>query len=165
MPETPEGPKTFELIDTPPKAIVLHCSDPRFQRAFAQFIREDLHLQEGEYVPMIITGSVASLAEPLMMPKEFKFMRERVEQVLEWFGSINRIILINHEDCRHYEYLRNKFGGLFMRHAGHITEKQKRDMQEVARKLFALVAPAREVRLYYARIVGNGEKKIVIEEV
>jgi hypothetical protein len=93
--------KTYDLITAAPEAIVVHCSDPRFQRAFAEFIREELKLQDGSFIPLVISGGVGSLAEPLRLPKEFRFMKERLRMFLDRFESIHQLILINHEDCRH----------------------------------------------------------------
>ncbi len=70
--------KIYNLIEAAPEAIVVHCSDPRFQRAFAEFIQNELALRSGSYIPLAISGGVGSLAEPLKLPKEFRFMKERL---------------------------------------------------------------------------------------
>src|SRR5260221_5730132 len=106
----PGRAKTYSLIELQAQAIVVHCSDPRFQLAFREFIRDDLHLKDGEYIPFVMSGGVATLSEPLKLPKEFEFMKKRIRFFLNRFESINRIVLINHEDCRHYEALKDSIG-------------------------------------------------------
>ena len=153
--EQPAGQRTYALVEASPRAIVIHCSDPRFQKAFAEFIRSELQLQEGEYIPLIVSGGVASLSEPLKLPKEFKFMKERIELFLERFDSINRIVLINHEDCRHYEVMRSALGKVFLQHVPHMTERQVRDLKVVAKMLLGYLSGGRQVELFYARLTPD----------
>jgi len=163
--DTPQPEHVYHLAEARPQAVVVYCSDPRFQRAFREFIGNELHLQEGDYIPLVVSGGVASLSEPLRLPKEFKFMKERIELFLERFGSINRIILINHEDCRHYEALKSSLGAIFMQHMGHMTERQRRDLSLVAKTLLGLGAPGLQIESYYARLVKNGATTVRFEKV
>ena len=55
-----------------PSAVVIYCSDPRFQTAFDNFIANDLHLAKGDFVPIVIAGGGGALARPHALPKEFK---------------------------------------------------------------------------------------------
>ena len=134
MNQIEQHPGTYELINARPTAVVIHCSDPRFQKAFADFITQELHLGPGEYIPLVISGGVGSLAEPLRLPKEFKFIKERIGMFLDRFDTIDRIVLINHEDCRHYESLKEYLGALFLRHVPTLVERQKSDLLRVAPK-------------------------------
>ncbi len=147
--------RTYPLGDMHPRALVIHCGDPRFQRAFAEFIRNELHLQEGEYVPFVVSGGVASLSEPLRLPKEFKFMKERIEFILENFATINRIVLINHEDCRHYAMLQSVLGRLFLQHVSHMNERHVGDLKTVAKLLLGYASAHHQIELYYARITPD----------
>jgi hypothetical protein len=163
--DTPQPEHIYHLAETRPQAIVVYCSDPRFQRAFREFIGNDLHLQEGEYIPLVVSGGVASLSEPLRLPKEFKFMKERIELFLGRFDSIRRIILINHEDCRHYEALKSSLGAIFLQHLAHMTERQIRDLTQVSKTLLGLAAPGLQIELYYARMVKNGATTVRFEKI
>ena len=154
--DTPQPEHIYHLAEARPHAIVIYCSDPRFQQAFREFVGNELHLQEGEYVPLVVSGGVASLSEPLRLPKEFKFMKERIGFFLGRFDSIRRIVLINHEDCRHYEALKSSLGAIFLQHLHHMTERQIRDLTLVAKALLGLGAPGLQIELYYARMVKNG---------
>jgi hypothetical protein len=162
--QTP-GVAQYALVEARPLAIVIHCSDPRFQKAFAEFIHGELGLETGEYVPLVVSGGVASLSEPLKLPKEFKFMKERIELFLERFDTIRRIILINHEDCRHYDALKDLFGRIFLQRMSHISEKQRDDLKTVARTLLGLAAPGVGLEMYYARLSGVDLKEVVFERV
>jgi hypothetical protein len=163
--DTQEPGHIYKLAESRPHAIVIYCSDPRFQRAFREFIGNELHLEEGDYVPLVVSGGVASLSEPLRLPKEFKFMKERIQFFLGRFDSIRRIILINHQDCRHYEALESSLGAIFLQHLRHMTERQIRDLTLVAKTLLGLGVPALQIELYYARIVKNGASTVRFEKV
>lgn len=160
MTEQPTGTKVYQLVEAQPRAIVVHCSDPRFQLAFKEFIREELHLLEGEYIPLVVSGGVASLSEPLKLPKEFKFMKERIELFLERFDSINRVVLINHEDCRHYEALKALLGNVFLHRVSHMNERQLRDLRSVAKAIMGFVRPDLQVELYYAKFTESQPRGI-----
>ncbi|HAL57584.1 MAG TPA: hypothetical protein DCP63_14230 [Bacteroidetes bacterium] len=157
--------REYDAIVSEPAAIIVHCSDPRFQKAFREFINIELGMTEGSYVPLVISGGVGSLSEPLKLPKEFKFMKERIEQFLRRFNSIKRIILINHEDCRHYELIRSAIGSLFLNRVRDMMERQTIDLRAVSRTLLGLLGVKIEVEMYYARFTGSDRKKIVFEEV
>jgi len=161
----PQLPPVYNLLEAHPKAIVIHCSDPRFQKAFRDFIANELHLQDGEYIPFVISGGVAALAEPLKLPKEFKFMKERIELFTGLFKSIHRVILINHEDCRHYDMLKSTLGSVFLQHVAHMTERQIKDLKDVAGMVMDFVAPGFQLEMYYARIVKNGAPTVHFDRI
>jgi hypothetical protein len=155
----------YHFSESKPQAIVVYCSDSRFQRACREFVGNELHLAEGEYIPMVISGGVASLSEPLRLPKEFKYIKDRILFFLERFDTVHRLVLINHEDCRHYEAMKTALGSVFMQHAQHMPERQIKDLAAVAKTLLGLAAPGLQVELYYARIVKNGESKVRFEKI
>ncbi len=163
--DTPEQDHVYHLSESKPQAIVVYCSDNRFQRAFREFVGNELHLKEGEYIPMVISGGVASLSEPLRLPKEFKYIKDRLQFFLERFQTVNRVVLINHEDCRHYEALKNSIGSIFLQHVQHISERQIHDLSTVAKTLLALGAPGLNVEVYYARLVKNGSMTVRFEKI
>ncbi|MGH7597425.1 MAG: hypothetical protein ACREOI_13815 [bacterium] len=160
-----QSTKIYDLIDAVPEAIVVHCSDPRFQRAFAGFIKNELQLEEGKYIPLVVSGGVGSLSEPFMLPKEFRFMKERLRMFLERFDSVKLIVLINHEDCRHYDWLRNFIGKLFLQRFHNMAERQQADLKKVAKAILELAAMRIETKLYYAKFANPSRSKVVFEEV
>ncbi|HTY60107.1 MAG TPA: hypothetical protein VMF59_14900 [Bacteroidota bacterium] len=162
--DTPPQEHVYPLADAKPRAIVVCCCDSRFQRAFREFIANELHLNEGEYIPMVISGGVASLSEPLRLPKEFKYVKDRIQFFLEVFDSVNRLVLINHDDCRHYAAMKESFGPTFLQHVQHISERQIKDLLSVAKALIGLGAPGLQIEVYYARLVKNGTTTVRFEK-
>src|SRR5437867_6285642 len=99
--------QTYTAIQNPkPEAIVVYCSDPRFQTAFEQFLTNELGLRKGGYIPLVIGGGAGVLGHPEQLPKEFKFVKDRFELYREHFPTIHRLVLINHQDCKYYDSLR-----------------------------------------------------------
>ena len=163
--EQQESPRKFPLVVTPPRAVVIYCSDPRFQKAYAEFIRTDLGLGDGEFIPLATLGGIASLTEPLRLPKDFKFMKDRLEFIFENFKTVNRFILINHEDCRHYEGLKSVIGRLFLQHVKSMSERQTNDLKTVAKLLLDYAVPGMQVELYYARFSPGEPRSVVFEKI
>jgi hypothetical protein len=159
--------KTYPALAEPkPEAIVVHCSDPRLQPAFAEFIAHELRLQPGAYIPIVVGGGAGVLGHPEHLPKEFKFLRDRFEHYRQVFPSVRRIILINHEGCRYYQSLKLKtlaFLGL-----GHkpSPEHAREDLSLVGRAFHSLLAHlGYQLELYYARYVDAERTKVVFEKV
>ncbi|MFH0989449.1 MAG: hypothetical protein V1799_05460 [bacterium] len=157
--------KTYEVVQAVPNAIIVHCSDPRFQKAFSSFIAEELGFTEGTYIPLVVSGAVGSLSEPLKLPKEFKFMKERIEMFITRFDTINRIILINHEDCQHYEALKSFLGNIFLNRVRDMIERQKVDLKTVSNALLQLAGVKVDVDLYYARFADGQKNTVVFEKI
>ncbi len=152
--------------DPKPAAIVIHCSDPRFQAAFEQFVREELGLAAGEYIPIIVGGGAGVLGHPEQLPKEFKFLKERLEHYYRVFPTAKRIVLINHEGCRYYESLKTKtlaFAGSKFRPS---PEHAREDLSLVARAFQALLSHlGYRLEFYYARFANPERTQIEIEPV
>ncbi len=91
---------------TQPDAIVVHCSDHRFQEAFRLFVKDELKIESP--APIVIPGSISSVGLELVMPKHAKALKDYVEFMVE-HGKAARLVLINHEDCKMYEKLRSYF--------------------------------------------------------
>jgi hypothetical protein len=159
--------QTYAALQEPrPEAIVVHCSDPRFQAAFEQFLAQELHLEKGGYIPIIIGGGAGALGHPEHLPKEFKFLRDRLEHYKNVFPTVHRIVLINHEGCRYYQTLKVKtlaFLGL-----GHnpTPEHAREDLSLVARAFQHLLSHlGYQVELYYARFADPDRSRVVFEKV
>jgi hypothetical protein len=165
-PGAPAGPKSYPVIEHPaPDAIVVHCSDPRFQAAFRQFIETELGLAEGQYVPLVIGGGAGVLAHPERLPKEFKVLKDRLRMHMGQFASIYRIILINHEDCKYYEELRGKLPHLFSDYLGGTADKQRHDLGAVARTLLDVLSSKAGIERYYARFADPDRTRVTFDRV
>jgi hypothetical protein len=135
----------------PPKALIIHCGDPRFQKAFREFKSEKLGLEEGQYIPLIVPGSVASLCVGTFLPKNLKIMREQIELLLKHYAT-ERIILINHEGCRSYGAMVAKLQHVL---TSDVNAKQMEDLEFAAgliRQISQRYGAHPKVELYMARV-------------
>ena len=150
-----------------PKALIIRCSDPRFQPAFEDFIGNFLGFRKGEYAPLTIPGCTSSLGEKVdtFLPKNYKIVKEQVETVLENYHDRKpTIILINHADCKGYASILGKLQK-YMKIIN-IGEKQVDDVKfamEVIKKIAQRYAPQSEFELYFAKI--QPDQEIVFEDI
>ena len=147
----------------PPKALVIHCGDPKFQKAFREFKSKQLGLEEGQYIPLIVPGSVASLCVGTFLPKNLKIMREQIELLLKHYPS-ERVILINHEGCRSYGAIAAKLQHVLL---GDLGAKQVEDLKfaaDLIRQIVHLYGAQTKVELYMAR-VRKEDGEIVFERI
>ena len=158
--------RVYPVAEQKPTALVVYCSDPRFQHAFEEFITHELGLAKGSYIPTVVGGGAGVLGHPEHLPKEFKFLKERFETYREIFPTAKRVILINHEDCRYYAELKNKVMGLLGSGAGLIEHYARHDLSLVSRTFRHLLSHlGYQVEYYYARFADAEHKQIVIERV
>jgi hypothetical protein len=159
--------RLYAVVPNPqPGAIVVHCSDPRFQPAFSQFLEQELGLAKGSYIPIIVGGGAGVLGHPEQLPKEFKFLRDRLEHYRTIFPTARRIILINHEGCRYYESLRGRAAAFLGSRLGLTAHFGRQDLSLVARSFRLLLAHlGYTVELYYARFADAEKANITIEKV
>lgn len=148
------------LKDVEPEAVVIYCSDPRFQAAFREFVEQGLALAPGNYIPLVVDGGAGVLGRPESLPKEFKFVKERLEMLKKHFASIRRVILINHEDCTYYDMLSSKLGGFIPLHL-HLPHEDMKLIYRVFARLLSHLGL--NVELYYAKFVDERHTLIKIE--
>jgi carbonic anhydrase len=161
----PESGNVFSgIADPKPDTAVITCSDPRFQLAFRQFVEGKLGLVLGkDYIPFTVAGSAGAMARPETFPKEFKFMRERLELFRQHYKSLRRIIVINHEDCAYYKGLSKKAAGLLEPFHVHLPLA---DMQTIAKVFARLLSHlGMQLEMYYAKFVDGDPSKVVIDRV
>jgi len=166
VPSAAAGAKIYDVLPDPkPEAIVVHCHDPRFQTAFDQFIQDELKLAPGQYVRLVVGGGAGVLANPLKLPKEFRFMRDRFEYLRERFPAIKRIILINHEGCGYYGTLKDRvLNYVPERLKNHLADLPREDLKLIE-GIFAHLLPHLGLKLecYYAKYADLEHTKIVFE--
>ncbi len=166
-PAAAETGKVYTVAHDPkPSAIVIHCSDPRFQQPFAEFLEKELGLAQGDYIPIIVGGGAGVLGHPEQLPKEFKFIRERLEHYRQIFPTARRLILMNHEGCRYYEALKDRAGAIFGGRVNFAALLPKQDLSLVARTLRHFLAHlGHDVELYYARFTDQTRTQIRIDKI
>lgn len=143
-----------------PEAVIFACVDPHFWTATLQFIQNTLGLGEGEYIPMVFNGGGGPLARPDMLPKEYKFVRDRIVPLLKHYPSIKRIIVINHEDCLYYQGLCKKLVGVIPPFHVHLPLE---DLKQIARVIAPLLLGV-QLEMYYAKY-GTDHTKVVVVRV
>src|ERR1700676_1988249 len=81
------------------KPLVIHCSDPRYQPHFQEFLQTGLGL--AHYALIAVPGGPHCLTLSDYLPK-FAWAGWRWVKVMERVAQPERIILIAHDDCRWY---------------------------------------------------------------
>jgi hypothetical protein len=87
---------TSNRQDSPSQAVVVHCSDHRFQQGFREFLVEGLGL--GSYALLAIPGGGHFCSMEQLQPKFAKAGLQSLRFLVKRTGA-RRIILIGHDDC------------------------------------------------------------------
>ncbi|MBN1510062.1 MAG: hypothetical protein JW955_24665 [Sedimentisphaerales bacterium] len=158
---------TYEAMpEAEPQAVVVYCSDPRFQTAFDQFIERQLGLRKGQFIPLVVAGGAGVLARPEQLPKEFKFMRERLDLFCGGHHSIHRVVLINHEDCAYYRMLARRLPGFLRPGADGQSHRPRADMKPIAAICDRLLSHLGvQIELYYARFTDSDHTRVTFDPI
>jgi len=92
--------RTFKIDTPPPEALVVQCSDARFQTAFRQFATEDLGLKN--YFPLVVGGGVHALGARNTLPEQYVTLYGQIKFFIEEV-PLRKVVLINHQDCKWYQ--------------------------------------------------------------
>lgn len=142
--------------DARPRAIVMHCIDPRFSLAFEQFIEQELGLNRHNDIVMKLAGGPAPLACPKRTPSRYKQLKKALQFKSSKFESIERVIAIAHSHCAYYSTIPFKFDEAF-------GELEKTDLAHAGAQLIGIL-PKKRIELYHAKLVDNDEQ-ILFEKV
>jgi carbonic anhydrase len=147
----------YTLMDPHPLAVVTACGDPRFQRPFKYFTREELGLQRRDFVPIKIAGGgSAILAHPQQLKDEFVSLVRQIRFYISHFGSIRRVILIGHEDCGFYRGISGLEG---------LADKEREDLPVAMNMLRQSIDLHIVIEAYYAKFVDLEKTQITFQEV
>lgn len=125
--------------------IVVHCSDPRYQPHFQDFLKRGLGLDS--YALLAVPGGPQFLTLAEYLPK-FSWVGWRWMKFLVDLSKPRRVVLIGHDDCRWYLDAR------FMHaHEGN-SDRQMADLRTL-RTQFAERFPAVTIDTYFARLDGD----------
>ena len=128
-----------------PTAIVVHCSDPRYQPHFQDFLHGGLKLDR--YALIAVPGGPQCLVLAGHLPK-FSWAGWRWMKFMKNIAKPARIILIAHDDCRWY--IENRY----VPHASEAREHQIKDLRQARAELgerFGKVS----IELFYATLDGD----------
>ncbi len=122
--------------------LAVHCGDHRFQAGFHEFLNQGLNLNENYHL-LVLPGGPQSLTLVEYLPKfswaSWKWLRFFAEQ-----HDIQRLILIQHQDCGWYKAL-----PLHLHASPEPRARQEEDLRRVTAAL-EKDFPHFRVELYYA---------------
>ena len=126
--------------------LVIHCSDPRYQTHFQDFLRNALRLDR--YALIAVPGGAQFLTLVDYLPK-FSWAGWRWVKFLVDLLRPERVILIAHDDCRWYLNMR------FVDSPERLRERLAADLRRVRSSFTERFGGAR-VELYFARLDDSG---------
>jgi len=89
----------YLIEKTAPKALVVQCSDARFQEAFKRFVIDELGLPN--FYPLAIGGGVHALGAKDTIPYSYEALYGQIKFFIERV-PLKLVVLINHQDCKWY---------------------------------------------------------------
>lgn len=125
--------------------VAVHCSDPRYQPHFQDFLRGGLKLDR--YALVAVPGGPQCLAPAQHLPK-FSWAGWRWMKFLVQLTQPSRVILIAHDDCRWY--LENGFTD-----ASHARDRQIEDLRRARQEIVERFG-AVPVEVFYASLGDGG---------
>ena len=128
-------------LPTEAGVIVVHCSDPRYQWHFHEFLRNGLGIRE--YGLVAVPGGPQALARLEFMPK-FSWSGWRWLKFLIDLTKPERVVLINHDDCRWY------WSTLRATDPARVRERQLADLRSIQREFSDRFNV--QIEAYYARL-------------
>ena len=139
-----------------PDTVIISCVDGRWREPIQDFtinhLKADLHADF-----LAVPGGIEPLTLFDIVPKDFSFLRRRLEALVEAHGT-RRIIAIAHQDCVWYKERRILPVRLDLR------GRQIADLQRVAAWLRETL-PELTVETYFARLEGKEPQRVVFEPV
>lgn len=141
---------------TRPDTVIISCVDGRWraqiQEFTVNFLKADLHADF-----LAVPGGIEPLTLFDLVPKDFNFLRRRLESVIEAHGT-TRIVAIAHQDCAWYAT--HKLFGFKV----DLRARQIADLRRVAMRLREAF-PDLTVETYFARLEGTDPGRVVFEAV
>lgn len=127
------------------QALVIHCSDPRFQESFRRFVQEELGI--GKYVLLAVGGGGYALGEEGSESVHGESLWEQVRFFITAAG-LPEVVIINHDDCLWYRHSHSHGS------SADIVSRQAADLLWASQRISRDFAGVR-VRLFMAKIEGN----------
>jgi hypothetical protein len=147
---------TLPWVRSRPDTTIITCVDGRWYHHFQEFAR--LHLNAGPRTDYLaVPGGIEPLTLVDLVPKDFNFLRRRLESLVEAHGT-RRIVAIAHQDCAWYRA--RKLGPVAL----DFKEQQVRDLRRAAARLHEMF-PGIQVETYFARLGGTTPETVVFDTV
>jgi len=139
-----------------PDTVIISCVDGRWREPIQEFtinhLKADLHADF-----LAVPGGIEPLTLFDLVPKDFSFLRRRLEALVEGHGT-RRIVAIAHQDCGWYRQRRILPVTIDLR------GRQIADLRRVAARLRETL-PAVAIETYFARLEGNDPQRVVFDSV
>ncbi len=126
-------------------AVVLHCSDPRYQPHFQDFLRNALQLER--YALIAVPGG-AQFLTPADNQPQFSWVGWQWVKFVHDVARAERVVLMAHDDCRWYL---DVCSGL---DPAQLRTRIAKDLRGVRAGLLERF-PQLQVELYFARLDGD----------
>jgi hypothetical protein len=133
--------------DANSEAVVIHCSDHRFQAGFHEFLTGGLRLSS--YALQAVPGGGHFVTLEHLMPKFFKVNLQSLSFLLKRTRSPD-IVLVGHDDCLFF-----KESVQYFFTEPEFNQKQIANLKR-ARKALLERFPGRRVELYFADSLEDG---------
>ena len=133
--------------ETPAEAVVVHCSDHRFQAGFHDFLTAGLGLRR--YALVAVPGGGHVLAAASYLPKFARTTWQGLSFLVER-ARPGRVVLVAHDDCL---YFKERLA--FLPPPGPAKDKQAASLRR-ARRALQETFPDLPVELYYADTAPDG---------
>jgi len=139
-----------------PDTALVTCVDGRWFHHFQEFAR--VQLGAGPRTDFVaVPGGIEPLTLAELMPKDFNFLRRRLESLVESHGT-RRIVAIAHQDCAWYRA--RKLGPATL----DLRELQVRDLKRAAARLREMFDGV-TVETYFARLTDSPPESVVFDAV
>lgn len=139
-----------------PDTVIITCVDGRWYHHFQEFAR--VHLKAGPRTDFVcVPGGIEPLTLFDIIPKDFNFLRRRLESLIEAHGT-RRIVAVAHEDCAWYKA--RKIGPFKI----DLRERQLNDLRRASsllRRMFSDI----EVSTYFARLERSSPDRVVFDRI
>ncbi len=142
----------FKPEEAVAEAVVIHCSDHRFQNGFRDFLTEWLRLRS--YSLLAIPGGGHALSLGQFLPKFAKIALQNISFLVKR-GKPRKIILIGHDDCLFF-----KEQAQFFFVEANLNQKQFANLRK-AREVIQERLPGLPVELYFADASPDGSVQFI----
>jgi hypothetical protein len=126
--------------------LVIACADGRWRDHIEDFAANALKI-DAAYDLLMVPGGAEPLALADLIPKDFNFLRRRLDMLVRSHG-IRRIIIIAHENCGWYR--ERKIGPLTL----DLKARQLADLRQARARMEEWFGDA-AIETYYARVDGT----------
>jgi hypothetical protein len=156
MPDSPVYQSSLPWDPSRPETTIISCVDGRWFQHVQEFART--HLKAGPKTDFVaVPGGIEPLTLFDLVPKDFNFLRRRLEAVVESHGT-HRIVAIAHQNCAWYRA--RKLGPVTL----DLKSRQIADLHSAAGRLRALF-PGVVVESYFARLGGTQPETVVFDAI